>query len=227
MAAQKTENKLLQAALLYANLGVFVFPLKPGQKSPALTGWQALSTTDPGTIRAWWGNDPAYNIGIDCGKSGLTVIDYDAANGKQGLTIRDNWRQSHVMPDTWTARTPRGGVHEYFRAPDGKTKTGLYPGVDVRAKGGLVAAPPSVFDGNAYTWEKHPVIYPLAEADSAVYTFLFPVPDDLRISISVQQQMRHQRLPEGKARHLRIRLPVQELIQRMVRRTLFAVARLI
>ena len=179
MAAQQTENKLLQAALMYAGFGLAVFPLKPGQKSPAFKGWQAKSTTDADTIRAWWGSDPAYNIGIDCGKSGLTVIDYDAAGGKQGLTIRDTWRGSHIMPDTWTARTPRGGVHEYYRAPDGKTKTGLYPGVDVRAKGGLVAAPPSVFDGNAYTWEKAPVIYPIAEADSTVYTFLFPVPDDL------------------------------------------------
>ena len=53
---------------------------------------------------------------------------------------------------------------------------------------------------------------------------VFPVSDDLRISIAVQQQMGHQRLPEGKARHLRIRLPVQELIQRMVCRTLFPAA---
>lgn len=173
----ETDNKLLQAALLYAGLGLAVFPLKPGQKSPAFKGWQAKSTTDTDTIKTWWAQNPAFNIGIDCGKSGLTVIDYDAAGGKQGLTIRDTWRQSHIMPDTWTARTPRGGVHEYYRTA-GKTSTGLYPGVDVRGVGGLVAAPPSVFEGRAYEWEKHPVLYPLAEPDSAVYTFLSPVPDD-------------------------------------------------
>ena len=173
----ETDNKLLQAALLYAGLGLAVFPLKPGQKSPAFKGWQAKSTTDTDTIKTWWTQNPAFNIGIDCGKSGLTVIDYDAAGGKQGLTIRDTWRQSHIMPDTWTARTPRGGVHEYYRTA-GKTSTGLYPGVDVRGVGGLVAAPPSVFEGRAYEWEKHPVLYPLAEPDSAVYTFLSPVPDD-------------------------------------------------
>ena len=162
---------------MYAGLGLAVFPLKPGQKSPAFKGWQAKSTTDTDTIKTWWAQNPAFNIGIDCGKSGLTVIDYDAAGGKQGLTIRDTWRQSHIMPDTWTARTPRGGVHEYYRTA-GKTSTGLYPGVDVRGVGGLVAAPPSVFEGRAYEWEKHPVLYPLAEPDSAVYTFLSPVPDD-------------------------------------------------
>lgn len=172
------ENKLLESALFYAGAGLFVFPLKPGQKSPAFKGWKDQSTTDAETIKSWWAKNPAFNIGIDCGKSGLTVIDYDAANGKEGLTIRDTWRQSHIMPDTWTARTPRGGIHEYYKAPDGKTKTGLYPGVDVRGIGGLVAAPPSVFGETCYTWEKHPVLYPLADADSTVYTFLFPVLDE-------------------------------------------------
>lgn len=170
------DNGLLQSALMYAGMGLYVFPLKVGQKSPAFKGWKNQSTTDAGIIKGWWTQNPEFNIGIDCGKSGLTVIDYDAANGKKGLEIRNAWRQSHIMPDTWTAHTPRGGVHEYYRA-SGKTSTGIYPGVDVRGVGGLVAAPPSVFEGKSYTWEKHPVVYPLADADSAVYTFLSPVPD--------------------------------------------------
>lgn len=173
--ATPTENEFMQAALNYAALGLYVFPLRPGEKRPAFTGWQESSTTNAEQIKAWWGQNPAFNIGIDCGKSGLTVIDYDA-HGKPGLTIRDQWRQEHAMPDTWTARTPRGGLHEYYRG-QGQTKTGLYDGVDVRAAGGLVAAPPSVFNGKPYTWEKMPFLYPLADANSAVYTFLSPVPD--------------------------------------------------
>ena len=46
---------------------------------------------------------------------------------------------------------------------------------------------------------------------------VFPVPDDLRIAVAPQEQMGHHRLPEGKARHFRIRLPIQELVQRVVR----------
>ena len=42
------------------------------------------------------------------------------------------------------------------------------------------------------------------------------VPDDLRVAVSPQEQMRHHRLPERKARHFRIGLPVQQLIQRMI-----------
>ena len=173
---KEKENALLQSALNYAALGLYVFPLLPGEKRPAFKGWQDSSTTDPATIRDWWTQNPAFNIGIDCGKSGLLVLDFDAANGKEGLTIRKEWRRTHILPDTMTAKTPRGGVHEYYRG-QGPTKTGLYNGVDVRGAGGLVAAPPSVFNGKAYTWEKPPVLFPLADADSSVYTFLSPVPE--------------------------------------------------
>ena len=92
----ETDNKLLQAALMYAGLGLSVFPLKPGQKSPAFKGWKSHSTTDADTIRAWWAQNPAFNIGIDCGKSGVTVIDYDA-NGKAGLTQRGGKGESAAM----------------------------------------------------------------------------------------------------------------------------------
>lgn len=171
------ENKLLGAALNYAALGVYIFPLRPGAKAPAVRGWQKHSTTNPEKIKKWWTENPAYNIGIDCGKSGIFVVDFDAANGKPGLSARDKWHAEHDVPQTWTALTPRGGVHEYFQG-DAQTKTGLYPGVDVRAAGGLVAAPPSVFNGVEYRWEKPPILFPLSPADSSVYTFLSPVPDD-------------------------------------------------
>lgn len=171
------KNTLLQAALGYAASGLAVFPLRPGAKSPAFKGWQETSTTDAATITAWWEKNPLFNIGIDCGKSGLVVLDFDAAGGKQGLVVRDDWRSKHTMPETWVCRTPRGGLHEYYRGT-AATKTNLYPGVDVRASGGLVAAPPSIFEGKTYSWEKAPGLYPLADADHEVYTFLAPVPDN-------------------------------------------------
>lgn len=177
---ENTENELLQAALNYAALGFAVLPVKPGQKSPAFTGWQKDSTTDAEQIKAWWTQNPAFNIGCDCEKSGLYVVDYDCKKGKKGLIVREKWRQAHAMPDTWTARTPSNGVHEYYRG-QGISKTDLYrddPAVkgtgciDVRAAGGLVVMPPSVIDGKAYKWEKPPVLYAVADANSDVYTFI-------------------------------------------------------
>ena len=68
------ENKLLTGALHIAALGLYVFPIVPGQKRPAVDEWQEKSTADPDIIRAWWNQNPRYNIGIDCGKSGLIVL---------------------------------------------------------------------------------------------------------------------------------------------------------
>jgi len=180
MTAAGTENRLLQAALTYAAFGIAVFPVKPGQKSPAFTGWQQSSTTDAEQIKTWWTQNPAFNIGCDCEKSGLYVVDYDCKKGKRGLIVRDEWRQAHTLPDTWTARTPSNGAHEYYWG-QGSSKTDLYrddPAVkgtgciDVRAAGGLVVMPPSVIDGKAYTWEKPPVLYAIADANSDVFTFI-------------------------------------------------------
>ena len=50
------------------------------------------------------------------------------------------------------------------------------------------------------------------EAKDAVLS----IPDDLCVTVSPQEQMRHHDFPEGETRHLRIRLPVQQLIQRMI-----------
>ena len=175
-----TENRMLQAALLYAEMGLFVFPAKPGEKSPAFVGWQGSSTTDAGQITEWWTKAPACNIGIDCEKSGLFVLDYDCKDGKRGLQVREEWQELHKMPQTLTVRTPSGGLQEYYRGR-GKSQTELFKSdpnnrktgcVDVRAAGGLVIAPPSVYQGGAYSWEKAPGLYPLADADTAVYMFV-------------------------------------------------------
>ncbi|MBR3187561.1 MAG: bifunctional DNA primase/polymerase [Lachnospiraceae bacterium] len=200
MKEAEAKNPLLEWALRYADMGIAVFPVVPGKKYPVPYGWQDFSTTDPDKIRRLWGkapakfdsfrinkkgeeehkavcNNPRYNIGIDCGKSGLFVIDYDTANGKKGLDVRDNWRKSHVMPTTWTASTPRGGKHEYYRGNFYGNAEGLYGCVDIRAAGGLVVAPPSVFQESVYSWEVSPILYPLAEADNTVLSFLKSAPE--------------------------------------------------
>ena len=53
------------------------------------------------------------------------------------------------------------------------------------------------------------------------------VPDDLGVSIAPEEQVRHHGFPEGEARHLRIRLPVEKLVQRMVLGPLFILFRFI
>jgi hypothetical protein len=83
---------LLRTALDLARRGWHVFPLRPGDKTPALhgerrcpgtgpcksghLGWEQRATIDPDRIRACW-SGAAYNVGIACGPSGLVVVDLD------------------------------------------------------------------------------------------------------------------------------------------------------
>lgn len=86
---------LAAAALDCAARGWHVFPVRPGDKRPAIPGhtadqctgtdrrcrdghqgWEPRATTDPGRIRRAW-SEAAYNVGIATGPSGLIVIDLD------------------------------------------------------------------------------------------------------------------------------------------------------
>lgn len=130
--------------------------------------WRDESTTDADTIRGWWKRWPNANIGIDCGKSGLLVLDADTYKetfiGGDLLTRSDE--------ETVTVLTGGGGVHLWYRRPEdkewGNAKKGLPAGIDIRGAGGYVIAPPSLHgSGRRYAFEAG---YALHEGD------LLPVP---------------------------------------------------
>jgi hypothetical protein len=132
-------------------------------------GWEQRATIDPDRIRAAW-SAGAFNIGLATGPSGLVVVDLDAA--KPGQTAPAEWCLAGVrdgqdvlavladhhgqpMPaDTCTVATPSGGLHLYYRAPEGEqlrnTAGTLGWKIDTRARGGYVVASGSVVDGRAY-----------------------------------------------------------------------------
>jgi hypothetical protein len=162
-------DRLTRAALTWAERGWHVFPCAPGGKPPAIpdADWHDLATTSPRQIRDWWAMRP-YNIGIDCGLSGLVVVDLDIpGHGRRvpgeipdrrtGLDtlIRLCGEQGRPVPNpTFTAATPSGGMHLYYSAADipvGSSKERLGPLIDVRATGGYVIAPGSYRDGGYYT----------------------------------------------------------------------------
>ncbi len=75
----ETTLTLKQAALRYASLGLAVFPLQPGTKTPLTSHGCYYATTDQNQIRDWWEQNPDANIGIAAGQKsgGLVVIDMD------------------------------------------------------------------------------------------------------------------------------------------------------
>ncbi|MFF1495861.1 bifunctional DNA primase/polymerase [Streptomyces sp. NPDC058304] len=158
---------LLAAALTAAAVGWPVFPLRPGQKRPALhsedqcalTGpcagghvkWEQRATTDRATIVRCWTHKP-YNVGIATGPAGLIVVDLDRPKPNSKSDAPDGTatfkalceRAGQAVPTTYRVRTPSGGEHLYFTAPPGlrlgNTAGRLGPLIDTRACGGYVVA---------------------------------------------------------------------------------------
>jgi hypothetical protein len=106
-------------------------------------------------VDAWWAERPFSNIGLNCGRSGLVVIDIDPRNG--GRESFRAWRErtQWAVPPLLTATTPSGGYHLYYAVEDGlevPRKGRLAPGVDLQAAGGYVVMPPSVLLHGDYRW---------------------------------------------------------------------------
>lgn len=117
------------------------------------------ATRDAAQIQAWWDKWPAANIGIATGRaSGLVVLDVDPRNG--GEDSLEGLRLQHgPLPPTVQSRTGGGGDHYLFAYPPlpvgDRIQSGKFlAGLDLKADGGYIVAPPSVHaSGRAYAWE--------------------------------------------------------------------------
>ena len=160
------KSYLLAAALAYAGDGTPVFPCK--QKKPITEHGFKDAVTDEDQIRRWWHRSPKANIGIPTGPaSGLLVIDVD--RDRAGFRSLEELEAMYgKLPKTYTVRSGGGGVHFYFAHPAGdpikgaRDRFGLQ-GVDVKAAGGYVIAPPSATESPYTVLED----LPLAELPAA------------------------------------------------------------
>ena len=129
-------------------------PTKP-LKRPILNGWQALEAGTPDAIKKLWsqakGRTQSYLVGVVC--NGLLVIDIDTAEGHasaaDGRPQWEAWQNEYGSTPTLSVRTQSGGMHVYYRLPQGVVVTNgagkLAPGIDQRTAGGQVVAPGNVF----------------------------------------------------------------------------------
>ena len=143
----------LAAALDYAAQGFAVFPCWPRSKTPAVKRGFKDATTNPATIRRWWLADATYNIAVATGiVSGVLILDVDGAIG--ATTLHDLEAAHGSLPVTSCSITS-AGCHLWFRISDNVQSTAgrVGRGLDIRADGGYVIAPPSIHpDGVIYRW---------------------------------------------------------------------------
>jgi Bifunctional DNA primase/polymerase, N-terminal/AAA domain len=136
---------LLETALNCVKRGWYIFPLEPGKKTPNLElcpHWSQDSSNDQNKVHEWWTNSPDANIGIDLGKSGLVVLDFDAGDPPPNIGL----------PKTFTIRTGRG-QHLYFQgtAPQIAMHFGGKHVGEVKSTGGYVVGPRSLHpSGSTY-----------------------------------------------------------------------------
>lgn len=166
-----TTEPIKDQALAYARRGFRVIALhgsrngvctchlgaqcRTGGKHPIDNGWQNADRMTIDEIETTWGQHPDWNIGIATGRaSSIFVVDIDPhagglESGKQ-LAIEHHWSSD----ETYRVKTGSGGFHLYYQMPEwdlGNSVGKLAPGIDIRAIGGQVVAPPSVSTKGPYT----------------------------------------------------------------------------
>ena len=164
---------VLEAALTYASRGWRVVPLhgwtgsrctcgnehcdSPGKHPRNVNGLTGASS-NPATIRQWFGNWPDSNVGLVTGEH-FDVLDVDGADGEASLDklIADN---GDLPDDIIEIETGSGGRHYLFKSTGAGNRAKMRPGLDWRGKGGYIVAPPSRHaSGRCYTetvWQRLP-----------------------------------------------------------------------
>jgi putative DNA primase/helicase len=170
---------ILTAALGYARRGWYVFPCRSEDKRPLTEHGFKDASLDPAQIREWWTRHPEALIGVDCGRSGLVVIDCDVKNGVDGP---GNWlkiaaKAGFDPTEALHSRTQSGGEHFIFADSShgaiASSAGKLAPGIDIRANGGYVIVPPGRGTAGNYQalgdWAKSPGVLPSALTDRLLH----------------------------------------------------------
>ena len=149
----------LEAALLYADAGLYVGPAERRSKHPGSVlgdGWQHQTSCDVEQIAAWFaGTD--HGVFIHAGRSGLVIFDVDYPDRLPGVLAK------HLELAPYQSSRPdvaRRG-HYLFAQPAGRVigngggSLGSGWG-QVRGLNGVIIAAPSVHQGGGeYRWIRH------------------------------------------------------------------------
>lgn len=192
------ETPLASAAVTYAEHGIRIFPLRAGDKVPAVDHWHDVATCDVRQVQRWWRQNAEYNIGMPQGiRANTLTLDIDHGHHSDG-TPKYGWdsfaelEERHgELPATLRQATPSGGEHLIFSYPDRSSDlwrnsaSQIADDIDVRGEGGYIVLTPSIVAGRRYgPWRGSRVAQPpawLIEATkkrpAAPATFAAELPD--------------------------------------------------
>lgn len=156
----------------YCEIGWRIFPVeiyaKDGKivKKPLIEGWITKATNKYDEAMELFKPYTWVQIGVATGKgSGITVIDIDVKQGKNGFQTLETL--NIPLPYTPTATTPTGGKHKFFKYTEQlKNSVSTIEAVDVRNDGGFIVLAPSSFPGGEkYEWNIYEEPWNLILAD--------------------------------------------------------------
>ena len=195
--SQEPSSRLGKGAAYYAGVGWSILPChgivggrctctrphgepKEVGKHPAINEWNVQSTDDSYTVARWWEENPEYNIGVHCSKSGFFVIDIDPRSGGPDSFLKFEEIVEGALPPTVEAKTGTytssngtdlRGRHIFYRCNDDESFVGNLnglglKGVDIKHNGYVLISPSRHFSGVEYEWEagKAPWEIEMAEA---------------------------------------------------------------
>lgn len=137
-------------------------------KRPLVADWPRVVAT-PELVREWWARWPDANPGVRTG-DGLAVLDVDTRHdGDRSLALLQE-RQGR-LPATPEVATGGGGRHLWFRGPKILASRDIAPGVELKADGCQVVAPPSIHpeSGRPYVWQPGRPFDPRALAELPIW----------------------------------------------------------
>jgi hypothetical protein len=159
--------KMLAAAVMYAEAGFFIIPIRPNGKEIPGKRYNfsyAKASRSVNVVRGWYqdgGEFEGWNIGIATGKrDGTFIIDLDIDDQVNGLANFND-----IAPEDWNFNgpvqiTPSGGYHYFCKWREYATSSTskLARGVDTRGGfdskcGGHAVVWPSTINGKSYEWQ--------------------------------------------------------------------------
>jgi P4 family phage/plasmid primase-like protien len=181
--SSESANRLIKAASFYSSIDWSVLPChgivsgrctctrphgepKEIGKHPAINEWNTQSTSDPSAVTRWWEENPDYNVGVHCQKSGFMVIDIDPRSGGPESFAKFEEIVEGALPPTVEAITgiytssngkALRGRHIFYKVDDsealmGNLNTLGLKGVDIKHNGYVLIAPSRHFSGVDYEW---------------------------------------------------------------------------